>query len=217
MRTLYVAAHRRASRLLLVGLPLVALWACTSRGTPARPPVEQPVDTVAEPLRPGDITATMLRVAAEAADGYRAGREIHVLVTRGPNPRPSIYPTLEEARAASLRGMGAYVGAYRTPPDTLSPELGRVLRVQVTLLEATGDTIEWTVPLDSVDLIAWSMPAIEKFVVPYYARLYGADYAQRFRSQYFNTVPYLLYCHDLMSIECPTMRTETLEGGFDDR
>ncbi|HUH12190.1 MAG TPA: hypothetical protein VMK65_03735, partial [Longimicrobiales bacterium] len=118
------------------------------------------------------------------------------------------FSTLAEAEAARQRGLGEYVGVFLTPPDTTSPTLGGVIAVQVTMLRPNGDTIHWAVPVERVDLIAWSMPSIEKFVIPYYARLYGADYAQRFRSQYFNTVENLLYCHDYMSIECPEMGSE---------
>lgn len=184
-----------------LGIALTALVGCS-----AAPPPEGPTafDSVAQESA---VTARMLAVAAEAADGYRTGVPVHVVVTRGPNPRPEVFRSSGEAlrfqSADSVRRV--YIGAFTTPPDSIAPRIQRVDSVHVFF---SGDAEPWRVPVNEVDLIAWSVPAIDKFVVPYYTALYGPDYGVRTLRQYFQTVDRLIWCHSFMSIECPTMEEE---------
>jgi hypothetical protein len=142
-------------------------------------PVEQQ-DTILKP-------ATLLRRLAEAADGYRDGRDKFVVAAQVfPHKVAGVFSTREEAdRVArdSARSPDRYAvfGPYRTPPDMdVSPEVNDVDSVVTYLKDKTTRTYDG----DEYDALFWSLPAFDKFVAPYLTFVAGADHAQRQREAY---------------------------------
>ena len=174
---------------ITIGLGLVTHPALAQRDTSASP-----------------VSATLLRVVAEAADGYRTGEPTYFVAEyRFPHSVRGPYKTLADARNAVTRGYGVF-GPYTTPPDE-QKETVRVVRVTLSVLNEKGVRTESEVKLDSaVDALFLTRAAVDKFLVPYYVRVYGPDgprFAERLQKQ---ITP---LCHLYTSIPC----TLTPSGG----
>jgi hypothetical protein len=155
----------------------------TSSGVPepeVDPGLSQQQDTILKP-------ATLLRRLAEAADGYRDGRDKFVVAAQVfPHNVAGVFSSREEAdrtardSAKSANGYAVF-GPYRTPPDTnVSREVDDVDSVVTYLKDKTTRTYDG----DEYDALFWSMPAFDKFVAPYLTFVAGADHAQRQRQAY---------------------------------
>lgn len=115
------------------------------------------------------VKASTLRRAAEAADGLR-GKNVYLLVgeddfeavERLPNPLPE----------------DVFIIACRTDDHPVSgrPDLLELKAVTQQGLQTKEHELK-----DTYDAVCWRESAIEKFVQPYYARLYGVDAPLRLR------------------------------------
>jgi hypothetical protein len=148
------------------------------------------------------LTAALLRRLGEAADGYRTGRPIYVVACYD-DPRDDLRVFEREADAlehlARAGGRFGMFGPFATPaagsasgqrvreaaaaldvPDGSAPA-GEVVEVVLSLRDDAG--AERTIRLDGRehDALFWSMSAIDKFAVPYYAGTDGAEYAAEMR------------------------------------
>jgi hypothetical protein len=126
------------------------------------------------------VTATMLRALAEAADEFRTGRDVF-LVGDYRFPYNISGPFTTRAAAERVRAdSGAYFGVfgpYRTPADRRSDSARRVVRVTLVTESAQGKRQTIEVDPTVVDALFFTQSAMDKFVIPYYSRLYGPQYA----------------------------------------
>jgi len=126
------------------------------------------------------VSATMLRALAEAADGFRTGRDVF-LVADYRFPHNIIGPFATRPLAERARGdSGAYFGVFgpfRTAVDRRSDSATRVIDVTIVTETPQGrrDTIK--VKPTVVDALFFTQSAVDKFLIPYYSRVYGPQYA----------------------------------------
>jgi hypothetical protein len=141
-------------------------------------PVEAPVATDT-PAQDSTVSATMLRVLAETADEFRTGSPVY-LVAAFPFPHKVIggFTTragADSARAAAGSSYGVF-GPYLTAEDPDVEGAPKVISVRVELESAGGREVVEVNP-DTVDALFFSQSAYDKFVTPYYSRVYGPAFA----------------------------------------
>jgi hypothetical protein len=147
------------------------------------------------------VSATMLRVLAEAADGNRTGRPVFFVADyRFPHQVAGPFDSREEAerlRADSGSTFGVF-GPYVTPPETAADTAPRVVGIRITMMTRRG---RQTIDLDprKVDALFLSGSAGSKFVIPYYAGIYGPEYADRLQGR---LGPLGMFCHIRPSYLC---------------
>jgi hypothetical protein len=184
---------------VVAGCMLVAGCNWLESATPETPPQPAP-DPPVDAQKAGVVTPAMLRVAAEALDGMRTGRLVHLVVSYDPDSVPRLYEDGDSARAAAAAGQGVYVAGV-APVDSRKRGLWQVVQVRV-LLDSAGVRRVWTAP-QGANLIAWDLSALDKFVLPYYHQVKGPEAARLLRARYTNSSARLmLYCHDVLSIDC---------------
>lgn len=156
------------------------------------------------------LTPTALRRFAEALDGVRSGSPVYILACRDSSYRVGAVvegrPQAESARIALGACYGVY-GPYFPPPDPFAHAVvhgcvhdgntsnmfrlicppapfprGDIASMTLVTRLRNGDRHEMAVG-PSVDAIFLSLAAIDKFVIPYYARTNGIDSAAAMRAQ----------------------------------
>lgn len=156
-------------------------------------------------------SASLLRVLAEAADGYRTGGPIWIVAGYDPPHQVLEVTDNAEGAQAALReappGFGLF-GPYVTPADDVPYAQLSVL--EVLIIVGPGDTLS----LDPAqyDAAFWSLPAIEKFCVPYYARVYGAERAEDMLNQVKDEAAVGVVPHRSWSI-CRLLTADSLPAG----
>jgi hypothetical protein len=128
------------------------------------------------------VSASLLRVLGEVADLYRTGRPVFLVADyRFPHHvigNFSSRPDAERLRADSGSTFGVF-GPYVTPVDPPDTASSRIIGVNLVWQTPRGRVVR---RLDSnVDALFLTPSAIDKFVIPYYSRLYGPRYAQELR------------------------------------
>jgi hypothetical protein len=128
------------------------------------------------------VSATMLRVLAEAADAHRTGQPVY-LVADYRYPHNIIGQVSSSAEAERLRAdsgstFGIF-GPYVTPAEVPPESEPRIIGVRLVIQTPRGRFVRQLDP--RVDALFLTMSAVDKFMVPYYAKVYGADYANRLR------------------------------------
>lgn len=185
---------------LRASAPLVVPWLLLAAGCGQEPSTDAPATVrVAQTAEDTTVTPRMLRIGAEAADGYHGRGSVHVAVTFEPDLIPIVGATRQEVEdSVRAQGGGAYIGVFNTPERLTAPDVRRVERVVVYFVD---DETPWEVPVNEIDLIAWRMSAIEKFVLPYYLQTRGAEFARGLEQSYHeNTTE--LFCHRFDSFYC---------------
>ena len=152
------------------------------------------------------MTAALARRLAEAADGYRNIGEVNFLARYEPDGEKlfdlsEAYPEqytdpndqrLKERDREKVNKLGKEYDWFG-PFDTRDTKLAKVIikRIEVIVVDPEGDGEEKTVVIPTLptasnnpedqpfDTIFWSLSALEKFAVPYYARLNGGKYADQ--------------------------------------
>ena len=186
----------------IVGLTMALL------ASPSRAPGQ---DTATSSRASTTITATLLRRLAEAVDGHRSGRPMWVVAAYAfPHEVLGVYPdsakAAEVGRRPGFHAFGPFAAlpdipratsyAYATQPcvhyyptvyncpDTLIP-IGvastQVESVSVVVYTTGGALHRASFRGADVDAMFFTMSAIDKFVIPYYTLLYGADYGREIR------------------------------------
>ncbi len=176
---------------LAVLLLLSVVAACATRpGDEPFPP--RPKGNAQGPCLPGDNipeSASLLRRLAEAADGYRDGRETYVVADRKPRHKVlGVFRSGAEAEAECRRNRNQegtdydVFGPYRTT---------EVAAVTYDSLEAVDSVIvitkggkRKTYDGDTVDALFWGLSAFDKFIAPYLTVVYDAEYAAEQRKLY---------------------------------
>jgi hypothetical protein len=164
------------------------------------------------------LSASLLRRLGEAVAGYRTGSPVYVLASyRYPFNVVGVYSTRDSASAARESTPHSQVfGPYVTPLDfgrasALVPM--RHVRPTIWVFDSLPETAWQEQDVDSVaitvyhrsrrtwhtvsrglevDAVFFTLAAIDKFAMPYYANLYGPAYADSLRrtlGAYIRTIP----------------------------
>jgi hypothetical protein len=136
---------------------------------------------------PQEQTAGLAKRLAEAADGFRDGKyyyfisklnydyDVHWASGDTDNAASSAADTLKNQLGTDYYKFGPY------KTDTNDPPLLNYDSIELRLIKQGLDPEVITIPTDT-DAIVLSLSAFDKFLLPYYTRLYGADVAADFRS-----------------------------------
>jgi hypothetical protein len=149
-----------SSRIRLSWFAAAALMAAAQPGLAAQQPPQQPT-------QPRPVSATMLRILAEAADVYRTGKPIYLVADyRYPHNVLRGFPSRTAAVKAQKDSASNYglFGPYVTPVDPIPAAAPRVVAITVTTRTAAGDQTY-------------------KFVLPYYQKTLGPAYAEQLRNK----------------------------------
>jgi hypothetical protein len=160
----------------------------------------------------------MLRVLAEAADGYRTGRPIFFLADyRFPHHLVGPFDSRDEAvraRHDSTATFGVFGPYLTTEPSSAIDTTPRVTEVRITMKTARG-LRTFKLDLKNVNALFLNSSAVDKFMIPYYARLYGPDYARKLRDSLGTTA--IPKCHLNGSVPCDVgpegLRQIQIKGG----
>ena len=137
------------------------------------------------------VTATMLRVLAETADEFRTGVPVFLVAAyQFPHRVLGGFPTraaADSARAAAGAGHGVF-GPYVTPAEPAPDSTPKVISVRLEI-ETMGTRRIVNVNPDTVDALFLSLSAYDKFVIPYYTRVYGAEFALELRERFWPMRP----------------------------
>jgi len=131
------------------------------------------------------VSATMLKVLGEAADGARTAQPVFFVADyRFPHQVVGPFDSLAQAQRVqtdSGTNFGIF-GPYTTRKDPAPSGGSRIIGITITVARgAHRDTL--TVDPQKVDALFFSAAAIDKFVIPYYGRTYGSEYAQKLRTR----------------------------------
>ncbi len=133
-------------------------------------------------------TAGLAKRLAEAADGFRDGK-YYYFVSKLNYDYDVHWANGDTDNAASsaadnlLTQLGSdyyKFGPYKT--DTNDPPLLNYDSIELRLIKQGLDPEIIAIPADT-DAIVLSLSAFDKFLLPYYTKLYGTDVAADFRSQ----------------------------------
>lgn len=187
-------------------------------GAQADPPIS--ADRVEELVCVPRPPPALVRRIAEAADGFRTGKDIFFVVDPGEGGtggRVGVFHDRTDALVAADGTEGARAfGPFRTPRDRRPDgnEIPESAIRKVTVEYADGSTREVCVrPEDetpdrpAVDALFFSISAFDKFVVPYYSLVQGARQAQERRKDFLERWgraedPVYMWCHLPCSEEC---------------
>jgi hypothetical protein len=151
--------------------------AATSRVSSQTTNNSQPANTV---------SASMLRVVAEVADGYRTGQPVFFLADyHFPHRVVGPFGSRDEALTArhdSTATFGVFGPYVTTEPSSKVDTMPRVTEVRITFKTARG-LRTFKLDLKTVNALFFNSSAVDKFMIPYYARVYGPDYAQKLRDR----------------------------------
>lgn len=189
------AVHIRSARAATAGACAIMLLA-TAAGAHAQRP----------------ISASLLRRLAETADAARTGDSIWIAVHLDfPHDVIGVFDNPEVAGGALAGVRNADVfGPYLTPRDPgfgggyVSPcphdgwmtmaftadgicpdgiPISDISRLTLVIERISGEPVRIDMPADRVDAMVFNMTAFDKFFVPYYTRLYGAEFAAQLRGR----------------------------------
>jgi hypothetical protein len=151
-------------------------------------------------------SASLLRRLVEAADGYRTGEPVWLVAYPNfPHKVLGAYPDHDSATAARDEHAGSEVyGPFQTAPDFdlddplligvwrtpwtyygfhRSVRLDEVDKIRITIKLKNGPPIDKEFPPDEVEAFFFSMGAVDRFLIPFYSRVYGPHYAAQVRDE----------------------------------
>lgn len=143
---------------------------------------------------------TQERVLAEAVSSYSdTGQFFLVAANARPYAPLDYYPTRAAADSAAARAGAGYGvhGPYRGPA---TPDPWQVLSISVRVRTEAGEQ-ELRYNPRKVDAVFLTMSAVRKFMLPYYQRLYGDDFADAVVAVIAVPRPPKPPCH-MMSFPC---------------
>lgn len=126
------------------------------------------------------MSANLLRAVSAAVDGYRTGGEVFVVASEDDLDTIGVFDTRADAEAYRDSEGGEVFGPYETEGVEGDPKLPRKVR----LTFEDGSEVEHT--CDEVEAVFLTVGAIDRFVIPYYARLRGASYASQLREDFLS-------------------------------
>jgi hypothetical protein len=163
----------------------LGIAACTTK---AVSPQTTP-NVVTTPQSTTPETPALLRRLAEAADGYRDGRDHFVVANRVfPHYVHGVFESRDSAQvvadslASRIDSVPAVFGPFRTKEESPPPNPRDVDSVVVYRTDKTTKTYNG----QEYDALVWSLPAFDKFLVPYLTSVYGIEEAARQRELYLS-------------------------------
>lgn len=139
------------------------------------------------------LSPSLLRRLAEAADGFRDKHETFYLVAKltaddhGNHEVRGPFKKSEDLPPDLCQDIGEGRGWFG-PFQGKGPKEGTLLVEEMDLaLKTAGESPEHSnkkIPAHRFDCLAWSRSALEKFLVPYYARMYGGAYVDRLLTEF---------------------------------
>ncbi|HEX2191486.1 MAG TPA: hypothetical protein VHG51_21420 [Longimicrobiaceae bacterium] len=148
------------------------------------------------------ISAAMARRLAEAADGFRSGKPVYLVVDyedpervrsfEGEGAREAAERARREGEAAGEGSRLGVFGPFLTEGDPPGAAGAEVLDVTIRVRLPDGSTRTETFGGTEVDALFWSRAAVDKFVVPYYAAARGLEHAARLADAFAGEDAYVL-------------------------
>lgn len=132
------------------------------------------------------LSAPLLRRLAEAADGYRTGKAVYVVASmRAPYDVRGVFEADSAATIEARKAGPSYrvFGPYVTPRDEFKVAPAQILDITVRVQTAKGP-VTMTVDPKEYDAMFWSLGAVDKFLVPYYAGVSGPERAVQVHQDY---------------------------------
>lgn len=198
-----LAAPRAASLVVVAGCVAITLATFSS------PATAQPKGpTTLAPAGGKSLSAEVMRSVAEAVDGYRGWREAFVVANSGPGDAVlAVFPKLKDAEEfATKYGANAIVipgippldpGGFAVCPhmirSVVRPQLcarptqpmpiGAIAGMTLVIRGVNGQIDSVAVPNDA-DALFLRLAAIDKFAIPYYTRIVGAEKAAAMRADF---------------------------------
>jgi hypothetical protein len=182
-----------------IGLLSATLVLAPTARLSSQQPSQQPVPTV---------SATMLRVLAEAADAYRTGKPVYLVADyRYPHNVLRGFTSQSAAAKAQADSGASYgiFGPYVTPEDSIDAAAPRVIAIRV-ITRAPQDSQSHTLVVNprDADALFFSMSAVDKFVLPYYQKTLGPQYARTLRQKIrekLNSLAYIRHCYSWICVD----------------
>jgi hypothetical protein len=126
------------------------------------------------------MPASFYRRLAEVIDGLRSGENAWFVLEGTPPFNPLTTPdgetgfkSEEEANGAAAAAPGGRDAYVVVGPCKTQREVSRLAVTSVTTRDLRNNVATRSLHQD-VDMLVWSMSAFDKFVAPYYHRLYGS-------------------------------------------
>lgn len=165
----------------------VSLGFCLVLGAPASPAQQPP-----------PIAAPLLRRLAEVADAYRTGTPVYIVAST--SPPYDVRAVFFDPKTAADSAGGSYhvFGPYVTPADPVAAPKAEILGITVRL-RREKDTVSVAVDPRAYDALFWTTASVDKFLVPYYSRVYGPDRAAALHNQYVRSAV-IIWGHMLRTI-----------------
>lgn len=156
-------------------------------------------------------SATLLHRLAESADAFRTGETVYLVASDSfPHPVLGGFATRGEAASlARQAGPSFHVYPVRTPRDLAAQEqvilpgcykndittqyvcpreptmralrLSEMRDIVVVYRLRSGDSLRMSISADSVSAMMFTIDAFDRFIVPYYVKLFGPAYVARMR------------------------------------
>ena len=140
------------------------------------------------PINPFPFSASLTQRLGEAADGYRNIPQVFFIAALSPPHKVFPYDTLEAAEEYYDKknlspGNWAIFGPFEARneiPVKFDKKSIKKICVLVTYKDGTEDSID----LDNqTDAVFFNLSSLDKFLIPYYTKLYGVDRAKIIRDE----------------------------------
>jgi hypothetical protein len=140
------------------------------------------------PINPFPVSASLTRRLGEAADGYRNIPQVFFVAAFSPPYNVIPFETLEAAKEYYDKknfapDRWAIYGPFKAEneiPVKFDMSAIETIEVIVKYKDGTKDSID----LDSrTDAAFFNLSSLDKFLIPYYTRLYGVDRAKIIRDE----------------------------------
>jgi hypothetical protein len=146
-----------------------------------------------------EISASLARRLAEAADGFRNINKVYFIAGYDRPHRRKDFPDLESAQTyySDLKDKHLYgiFGPYKTTDELKELNLAGVESIDsiVMNIHYKNTTTQVVTLPGKIDSIFFNLSSFEKFVFPYYSKLFGVEYAKKLRDnlivKYTNNTP----------------------------
>jgi hypothetical protein len=128
------------------------------------------------------LSASLLKRLGEAADGYRNGREIWcVVATKFPHDLEVFFSEAEANKDCKTKAKThAVFGPFLSGGVQKDGNASEITDITLTIKQG-GKSKKIKIDPKNMDCIFWSESAVDKFVFPYYAQLYGVEHTAKMR------------------------------------
>lgn len=147
------------------------------------------------------LDGNLLRRLAAVATAAANGRDIWIVTSVDPskmNETEAFYD-LESAEKhlAKVADSTFHVyGPFNTPKDQDDAPKDKIIDISIRVRQNDGKVVTLVVDPEKIDALFWSTYAVERFLAPYYAALYGTEYAAELVQEYrAENVPIRKHCY----------------------